>query len=40
MPVALGAILLAIAFADNLVTLIFTGRDNIRDDVAAQSHAE
>ena len=40
MPVALGAILLAIAFADNLITLIFTGGDNIRDDVAAQSHAE
>ena len=40
MPVALGAILLAVAFADNLVTLIKTGRDNIRDDVTTQSHAE
>ncbi|MGB3313846.1 MAG: TRAP transporter small permease [Albidovulum sp.] len=40
MPVAFGAILLAIAFADNLITLILTGRDNIRDDVAVQSHAE
>lgn len=40
MPVALGAILLATAFADNLITLIATGRDNIRDDVAAQGHAE
>jgi TRAP-type C4-dicarboxylate transport system permease small subunit len=40
MPVACGAILLAIAFADNLITLILTGRDNIRDDIAVQSHAE
>ncbi|WP_347310510.1 TRAP transporter small permease [Defluviimonas sp. SAOS-178_SWC] len=40
MPMAFGAILLAIAFLDNLVTLLMTGRDNIRDDVAAQSHAE
>lgn len=40
MPVAFGAILLAVAFADNLVTLLRTGRDNIRDDVATQSHAE
>ncbi len=40
MPVACGAILLAVAFADNLITLILTGRDNIRDDVAVQSHAE
>lgn len=40
MPLAFGAILLAVAFLDNLVTLLMTGRDNIRDDVAAQSHAE
>ena len=40
LPVALGAILLAIAFADNLVTLLRTGRDNIRTDVSVQSHAE
>ena len=39
-PVAFGSILLAIAFIDNLVTLLKTGRDNIRDDVVAQSHAE
>lgn len=29
-PFAFGAVLLAIAFLDNLVTLISTGRDNIR----------
>ena len=40
LPVALGAILLAVAFADNLITLLVTGRDNIRDDVVAQNHAE
>lgn len=39
-PMAFGAILLAVAFIDNLVTLLATGRDNIRDDFAAQSHAE
>ena len=39
-PVAIGAILLAVVFVDNLITLITTGRDNIRDDVPAQSHAE
>jgi TRAP-type C4-dicarboxylate transport system permease small subunit len=39
-PMALGAILLAVAFADNLVMLLATGRDNIRDDVSAQSRAE
>ena len=39
-PVAAGAILLAVAFIDNLITLIRTGRDNIRDDVVTQSHAE
>ena len=40
MPVAIGSILLAVVFADNLITLIFTGRDNIRDDRHAQSHTE
>ncbi|MDI3336200.1 TRAP transporter small permease [Defluviimonas aestuarii] len=39
-PVAFGAGLLAVAFVDNLITLILTGRDNIRDNVAVQSHAE
>lgn len=39
-PMALGAILLAIAFIDNLVTLILRGRDNIRVTLAAQSQAE
>lgn len=32
LPMAAGAILLAICFVDNLVTLIVTGRDNIRSD--------
>ena len=40
LPMAVGAILLAICFADNLVTLIFTGRDNIASDLAEQSHGE
>ncbi len=31
LPMAAGAILLAVCFADNLVTLIARGRDNIRD---------
>lgn len=35
-PVAVGAVVLAICFADNLVTLIVTGRDNIRAEPAAQ----
>lgn len=40
-PVMVGAALLALAFVDNLVALIRTGRDNIRDDGAAeQTHAE
>ncbi|MCV2870212.1 TRAP transporter small permease [Defluviimonas sp. WL0002] len=39
-PMAFGACLLAVAFADNLVTLILTGRDNIRETLADQSHAE
>lgn len=40
LPMAVGAILLAICFADNLVTLIMTGRDNIASDLAEQSHGE
>ncbi len=39
-PVAFGAILLAVAFADNLIALIASGRHNIRQDAAAQSRAE
>ena len=39
-PMAFGAILLAICFADNLVTLIFTRRDNIGTDLVDQSHGE
>jgi hypothetical protein len=37
---AVGAVILAICFLDNLVTLITTGRDNIRLDLAEQSRAE
>lgn len=40
MPVAVGAVLLAVCFADNLVSLLLRGRDNIRSDAEAQSHAE
>ncbi|MCB1451917.1 MAG: TRAP transporter small permease [Nitratireductor sp.] len=39
-PMAVGAVLLAICFADNLVTLILRGRDNIGSDTVAQSHGE
>lgn len=39
-PVAIGAIILAICFIDNLVTLIATRRDNIRADLTEQSRAE
>jgi hypothetical protein len=39
-PMAGGAVILAICLIDNLVTLLVTGRDNIRDDLAEQSHAE
>lgn len=40
MPVAFGAVLLAIAFWDNLAALLLTGRDNIKEDATAASHAE
>ncbi|MCB2139573.1 MAG: TRAP transporter small permease [Rhodobacteraceae bacterium] len=40
MPMAFGAVLLAVAFWDNLVTLLFNGRDNIVEDATAASHAE
>ncbi|HET7413285.1 MAG TPA: TRAP transporter small permease [Pararhizobium sp.] len=39
-PMALGAVLLAICFVDNLVTLVVTRHDNIRQDLVEQSHAE
>jgi len=39
-PVAFGAVLLAVAFWDNLVTLLVSGRDNIVEDATAASHAE
>ncbi|MEZ5873066.1 MAG: TRAP transporter small permease [Nitratireductor sp.] len=39
-PMAVGAVLLAICFADNLVTLVMRGRDNIGSDAIAQSHGE
>jgi TRAP-type C4-dicarboxylate transport system permease small subunit len=40
MPVAIGAVLLAICFIDNLVSLVLTGHDNIGSDPVEQSHAE
>lgn len=39
-PMAFGACLLALCFADNLVTLIATRRDNIRSDIVEQSHGD
>jgi TRAP-type C4-dicarboxylate transport system permease small subunit len=39
-PVAVGAVILAVCFLDNLVTLIVTGRDNIRTDTVEQGKAE
>lgn len=39
-PMAIGAVILAVCFIDNLVTLVVTGRDNIRSDLAEQSRAE
>jgi TRAP-type C4-dicarboxylate transport system permease small subunit len=40
LPMAIGAVLLAICFADNLVTLILTRRDNIRAGVIERQAAE
>ncbi len=40
MPVAIGAVLLAICFIDNLITLILKKRDNIGSNLIEQSHAE
>jgi TRAP-type C4-dicarboxylate transport system permease small subunit len=39
-PFAFGALLLAIAFLDNLLSLAFTGRDNIVVDPNAVTHVE
>ncbi len=39
-PMAFGAILLALCFFDNLVTLIVAKQDNIRPDLIDQSHGE
>lgn len=39
-PVAIGAVILALCFIDNLVTLLLTGRDNIRSDQAEQGRVE
>jgi TRAP-type C4-dicarboxylate transport system permease small subunit len=40
LPMAFGAVLLAICFADNLLTLILTRRDNIQASVIEQRAAE
>ena len=37
---AVGAVLLAICFIDNLITLVLTRRDNIGSDVIGQSHGD
>ena len=39
-PMAVGAVILAICFSDNLVTLFTRGLDNIRRENVEQSHAE
>jgi len=39
-PVAIGAVILAVCFLDNLVTLLLTGRNNIRADTSETSRAE
>ncbi len=40
LPVAVGAVLLAICFVDNLIMLLVTRHDNIRPDLTSQSHGE
>jgi len=40
MPVAVGSVILAICFLDNLVTLLLTGRDNIVVNSSETSRAE
>lgn len=39
-PMAAGAVLLAVCFVDNLITLVLTRHDNIGTDFVEQSHAE
>lgn len=39
-PMAAGAVLLALCFLDNLVTLVLARRDNIGSDVVGQSRGE
>lgn len=39
-PVAFGAVLLAVCFIDNFISLVATGRDNIVPDVTEQSFGE
>jgi len=39
-PMAFGAVLLAICFVDNLITLLLTRHDNIGSDVVSQSHGD
>lgn len=39
-PMAVGAVLLALCFIDNLVTLVLARHDNIRPDLVDQSHGE
>lgn len=39
-PMALGAVILALCLIDNLITLLIRARDNIREDLVEQSHAE
>ncbi len=40
LSMAIGAVLLAIAFWDHIVQLVFNGRHGIRDDLIEQSHGE
>lgn len=39
-PMAAGAVLLAVCFLDNLVTLILTRHDNIGEDLVDRTHGE
>src|SRR5690606_22583405 len=39
-PVAVGAVVLALCLIDNLICLLVTGRDNIRPDFSEQPQAE
>jgi len=39
-PMLIGAVMLAIALTDNLITLLFTGNHRVTRDLADQSHGE